>query len=87
VLLNSPHHLDEREVRLAADSPAAIHRFHERAMRSRQVRLLRQTEIELALDLRQVEPAFGVRIECFAKCFHVVAFMRWRGVAWVFMRR
>lgn len=70
VLLERTHRLDEREIRLAGDAPATVQRFHQRAMRGGQMRLTRESDIELALYTGEVEPAVRVGIERLTKLVH-----------------
>jgi len=49
-LLESANRLNEREVDLARDPAAAVEGFDVGAVRGRELRLARETEIELALD-------------------------------------
>lgn len=69
-LLERADRLDQREIRLPADAPAAIERFHECAMGRSEVWLPREAHRELPLHRAQLEPSGCVRVERFPELVH-----------------
>jgi len=62
--------LDQGEIRVSLDAAGAVHRFHQRAVCSREVWLTHDAENELTLHGSRVQLAGEMRFECLAEFLH-----------------
>ncbi len=70
ILLKRTNGRREGEIRLASNAAASIERFDECAVRRGKMRLMRECQVELALDATQIEPAGRVCIQRLSEFFH-----------------